>query len=148
MCFCLKIQLMFIKEDEKKYGHNCIGMLYWNCTCEVWLFMLLCFCAFCKRYTNEHVFLKCICHRHSHSSNENISLMNINVNNEFKSCAAGSMGGKTRTLILSGLQMLSFGQWSTDMMMLVHLCLHRLMLGACVHCATCRLQFAYLNEFG
>jgi len=52
------------------------------------------------------------CHRHSHSSNEcfkNISVMNINVNNEFKSCAAGTMGGKTRTLILSAFQMLSFG---------------------------------------
>lgn len=143
MCFCLKIQLMFIKEDEKKNGHNCIvGMLYWICTCEVWLFLLLCFCAFCKRYTNEHVFLKCICHRHSHSSNEcfkNISLMNINVNNEFRSCAAGTMGGKTRTLILSALQMLSFGHWRTDMMK-VHLSLHRFYVGSL--CSLCNMQTA------
>lgn len=26
---------------------------------------------------------------------QNISLMNINVNNDFRSCAAGTMGGKT-----------------------------------------------------
>jgi len=75
--------------------------------------MLLCFCAFCKRYTNEHVFLKCTCHRHSHSSHEcfkNISVMNINVNNEFKSCAAGTMGGKTRTLIFVSISNAQF--WS------------------------------------
>lgn len=113
MCFCLKIQLMFIKENEKKIkaGHNCIvGMLYWICTCEVWLFMLLYFVHFVKQYTNEHVSLKCLCRRHSHSSivSKNISLMNIHVNNDFKSRAAGTMGGKARTLILSALQMLSF----------------------------------------
>lgn len=111
--------------------------------------MLLYFVHFVKQYTNEHVSLKCLCRRHSHSSivSKNISLMNIHVNNDFKSRAAGTMGGKARTLILSALQMLSFvtlkhryGYKSSPV------CTD-FMLGACVQCATCRLKSAYLNEF-
>ncbi len=74
-------------------GHNCIvGMLCWICICEVWLL--------CVHFVNYIQMDMYPLNRGSRSSNEcfkNISLMGILVNNDLNR-AAGTVGGKTRTL--------------------------------------------------